>query len=98
MIVVHVHMHAKPDKVDTLRNICIENARNSIKEKGIARFDVLQQQDDSERFVLIEVYRTQEAIQAHKESNHYWHWRDKVENLLVEPRYSIKYASIFPND
>jgi quinol monooxygenase YgiN len=70
MLIVHVHVRVKPESVDAFRQATIENARSSVQEPGIARFDVIQQQDDASRFVLIEVYRTPEAATAHKETAH----------------------------
>jgi quinol monooxygenase YgiN len=75
----------------------IENARSSVQEPGIARFDVVQQQDDDTRFVLIEVYRTPDAAAAHKETAHYARWRDTVAGMMAEPRRSVKYNAVFPD-
>ena len=96
MIAVHVHVHVKPESVEAFRQATIENARNSVQEPGIARFDVIQQTDDPTRFVLVEVYRTQEATAAHKETAHYATWRDAVAPMMAEPRSSIKYTTLFP--
>ncbi len=98
MLVVHVHLHIKDEFIDQFKETSIENARNSIKEPGIARFDVIQSNDDPARFVLNEVYRTMEAAAAHKDTDHYKKWRDAVEEMMVEPRYSIKYTNLFPKD
>jgi len=35
----------------------MENARNSRREPGVARFDLMEQADDPARFMLYEVYR-----------------------------------------
>jgi autoinducer 2-degrading protein len=96
MLIVHVHAHVKPEFVEDFRRASLENASKSIKEPGIVRFDVIQQADDPTRFVLVEVYRTPEDPARHKETSHYQSWRDKVENMMAEPRKSIKYTSIFP--
>jgi quinol monooxygenase YgiN len=98
MIVTHVHVHVKPGLVDAFRAATIENARNSVKEPGIARFDVIQQNDDPTRFVLVEVYRTPEDPGRHKETAHYQAWRDTVAEMMAEPRTSVKYANIYPSD
>ena len=96
MLIVHVHVHVKPDSVADFRAATIENARSSLQEPGIARFDVVQQQDEEARFVLIEVYRTVEAAAAHKETAHYTKWRDTVAGMMAEPRRSVKYGEVFP--
>ena len=96
MLIVHVHAHVKPESVEDFKAATIENASSSAKEPGIARFDVVQQQDDATRFMLIEVYRTPEAATAHKETAHYAKWRDAVATMMAEPRHSIKYTEVFP--
>lgn len=98
MLIVHVYAQVKPDQVEAFRSATLENARHSIKEPGIARFDVLQQQDDPARFVLVEVYRTTEDPARHKETRHYQKWRDTVADMMAQPRTSIKYANVFPGD
>ena len=96
MIIVLVYIHVKSEFIDEFRKATIENAFNSIKESGISRFDLIQQQDDVSRFVLIEGYQDHEATLRHKESQHYQLWRDQVAEMMAEPRYSIKYLSVFP--
>ena len=97
MQIVHVHVHVKPESVTDFTQVTIENALASVKEPGIARFDVVQQQDDPTRFVLIEVYRSPQAAVAHKETAHYAKWRDAVAEMMAEPRQSVKYNDLFPN-
>ena len=98
MLIVHVFIHVKPENVEAFKAASLENARNSILEPGIARFDVIQQTDDPTRFVLIEVYRSVEATVQHKETAHYACWRDTVADMMAEPRSSVKYANRFPAD
>ncbi|MCC6156359.1 MAG: antibiotic biosynthesis monooxygenase [Candidatus Hydrogenedentes bacterium] len=98
MLVVHVHVHVKPGSEDAFRAATVANAQNSGKEPGIARFDVIQQQDDASKFVLVEVYRTADDPARHKETDHYKKWRDAVEPMMAEPRKSVKYSNCFPED
>ena len=98
MFIVHVSVKVLPDRIDAFKAATLENARNSIREPGIARFDVVQQQDAADRFVLVEVYRDTGAAAAHKETDHYKKWRDTVADMMAQPRSSIKYANIFPED
>ena len=98
MFIVHVHVRVKPGQVEGFKAATVENARNSIREPGIARFDVIQQQDDPTRFVLVEVYRTANDPARHKETAHYQKWRDAVEDMMAEPRKSVKYANVFPDE
>ena len=98
MLVIHVHVHVKPEAVEAFRQATIENARCSVQEPGIARFDVVQQADDPTRFVLVEAYRSAEAIAAHKATDHYARWRDAVADWMAEPRTSVKFANVHPDD
>jgi len=98
MLVVHVHVHVKPECVGDFKRVSLANARESIKEPGIARFDVVQQQDDPTRFVLVEVYRDNQAPAAHKETKHYAIWRDAVASMMAEARSSVKFQNVFPED
>ena len=98
MLVVHVHVRVKPESVEPFKQASLENARQSAREPGIARFDVVQQQDDPTRFVLVEVYRTPQAPGAHKETSHYQTWRDLVAPMMAEPRSSVKFTNVFPDD
>jgi autoinducer 2-degrading protein len=98
MFIVHVFVHVKPDKVEAFRSASLENARESIKEPGIVRFDVIQQIDDPTRFVLVEVYRTEDDPAKHKETKHYQKWRDTVVDMMAESRSNIKYANVFPDN
>jgi len=96
MLIVHVFVHVTPDSVDAFRAATIENARNSVQEPGIVRFDVIQQDDDPTQFVLVEIYRDAEAPARHKETAHYAVWRDTVASMMAEPRRSVKYHEVFP--
>ena len=98
MLIVHVHARVKPESIDAFKQATVENARNSVKEPGIARFDVIQQSDDPTRFVLVEVYRTADAPAQHKQTAHYLKWRDTVADMMAEPRGSLKYVNVFPDD
>jgi quinol monooxygenase YgiN len=98
MLVVHVHARVKAEFIEAFREATLENARNSVQETGIARFDVLQQSDDPAKFVLVEVYRTVEAPVRHKETAHYAKWRDAVAPMMAEARSSVKYSNVFPDD
>jgi quinol monooxygenase YgiN len=95
MFIVHVFVHVKDDQVEAFRSATVENASNSLKEPGVARFDVIQQMDDPTRFVLVEVYRTPDDPGRHKETAHYQKWRDTVADMMAEPRTSIKYNNVF---
>jgi autoinducer 2-degrading protein len=98
MFIVHVFVHVKPERTEAFRAATLENARNSLQERGVGCFDILQQSDDGTRFVLVEVCRTPADADRHKETAHYLLWRDTVADMMAEPRKSIKYVNLFPDD
>jgi len=98
VLIVHVHVRVKPESVEAFKRASLDNARESVREPGIARFDVVQQQDDPTRFVLVEVYRNADAPAQHKETAHYARWRDTVAPMMAEPRRSLKFNNVFPVD
>jgi len=98
MLVVLVHVHVKKACIDAFKEASIENARRSIQEPGIARFDVIQQSDDPAQFVLVEAYRSEEAPAAHRQTAHYERWRAAVADMMAEDRIKFEYANVFPGD
>ena len=98
MLIVHVHVRVKPECVQAFRDATVENASNSVREPGIARFDVVQQSDDPTRFILIEVYRQESATIAHKQTAHYAKWLEAVTPMMAEPRQRLTLSNVFPDD
>jgi (4S)-4-hydroxy-5-phosphonooxypentane-2,3-dione isomerase len=98
MHIVLVHVHVKPESLAEFTDAIQDNARNSIQEPGIARFDILESNDDPTRFILVEVYRTPDDAKKHKETTHYQRWRERVEDMMTEPRLGVPYKNIFPAD
>ena len=98
MIIVTVYVSVKPEMAEGFIRATNENAQNSIWEPGIIRFDFIQQADDPSNFLLLEVYKNEDAITSHKETSHYSKWKNTVENMMSLPRKSIKYINIFPDD
>ena len=98
MVIVHVYVHVKVEDVQPFRDATEVNARNSVLEPGIARFDVIQQQDDPERFIRVEVYRSEADIAKHKETQHYEVWRETVTDMMAEPRRGVKFTNVYPAD
>lgn len=98
MFIVQVFVHVRAEAIEGFKRETMENARNSLREPGVARFDVLQQQDDPTRFVLVEVYRKPADAGKHKETAHYARWRDAVADMMAEPRSSTKYDNVFPDE
>lgn len=98
MLIVHVQVQVKSEFIEAFRAATLANARQSLREPGIARFDVVQQADDPTRFVLVEVYRDENAPALHKETAHYQAWRDAVAPMMAVPRTSAKFHNVFPED
>ncbi|MBW0001613.1 MAG: antibiotic biosynthesis monooxygenase [Verrucomicrobia bacterium] len=98
MVILHVHVHVRSEHLNAFREATLENARNSIQEPGVLRFDVVQQVDDPARFVLAEVYRDESAVDAHRRSAHYAKWRDLAEPMMAEPRSRTLFKAVFPEE
>jgi quinol monooxygenase YgiN len=98
LFIVHVDVHVKPEAIDAFRAATLDNARASVREPGIARFDLLQSREDPARFLLVEVYRSADAPAAHRETAHYQRWRDTVADLMAAPRARVEYVNVFPDD
>lgn len=98
MLIVHVHVRVKSEAIDEFKRVTLENAQRSLTERGVARFDVIQDASDPCRFVLVEVYRDAAAPGEHKATPHYERWRDAVAEMMAEPRTSVRYANVFPSE
>lgn len=96
MFVVIVQAHVRPESIQDFIAATLDNASNSIQEPGVARFDFYQQADDPTRFNLVEIYRSEDAPDNHRETAHYARWRDTVTDLLAEPRTKETYNILFP--
>lgn len=98
MLILHVNIHVRPEYIEAFRAATIENARASVKEPGIARFDFLQHSDDPNRFSLWEVYKNDDAVSDHKLTPHYVRWNEAVAPMMAEPRTRTWYKNVFPGD
>lgn len=98
MHIIHVQIQVKPEAIEAFRLATLANARASVQEPGVVRFDVMQQQDDPTRFVLVEVYRSAEGQAQHRLTAHYAAWAEAMPALMAGPRSSVKYANLFPGD
>jgi autoinducer 2-degrading protein len=96
MLIVHVFVHVTPDSIDAFKTASLENARNSVQEPGVVRFDVVQQDEDPTQFALLEIYRDADAPARHKETAHYNAWAAAVEPMMAEPRRRVRYHALFP--
>lgn len=98
MVIMHVHIHILPEHLEAFKQATIVNASNSVREPGCARFDVVQALDDPTRFVLVEVYRDRDALEAHRHTAHYHAWAEKATPYMAEPRTRVFYENVFPED
>jgi autoinducer 2-degrading protein len=96
MFVVHIYIQVKPEYIEEFKKISIENARNSVKERGITRFDVIQQSDDPTRFVFVEAYLDESGVDKHKQTAHYNKWRNEAEEMIVGERTRVRYTPVWP--
>jgi (4S)-4-hydroxy-5-phosphonooxypentane-2,3-dione isomerase len=86
MLIVHVHVRVRPGRATDFLAATLVNARASLGEPGVLRFDVIQDNEDPDHVVLVEAYRDADAAAAHKLEPHYVTWRDTVAEMMAEPR------------
>jgi (4S)-4-hydroxy-5-phosphonooxypentane-2,3-dione isomerase len=98
VIVLLVHLRVKPEVLEAFKTVTLDNARNSRLEPGVAQFALVQQADDPTKFVIIEAFRDEAAIEAHRQAPHYLRWRDAATDMMAEPRYAIRATNIDPSD
>jgi len=98
MIVYCVSVHVKNEHIENFIKATEKNHLGSLKEPGVMRFDVIQNRDDPSRFILYEVYASEEAAKEHKNTPHYLTWKDTVADYMAEPRQGVGYNVIFPSD
>jgi len=98
MLILLVNIHIKPEQIEAFREATTENARNSRNEPGVVRFDFLQDTDNPAHFSLVEVYRDQDSVAAHKQTAHFLAWAEKTVDMFAEPRTRCLYRNVFPSD
>ncbi|HEX2395740.1 MAG TPA: antibiotic biosynthesis monooxygenase [Bacteroidales bacterium] len=98
MIVNLVFIWVKEKNLDTFVEASIENHKNTIKEPGNLRFDILRDSEDPSRFVFYEAFKDEKAVAEHKATAHYMKWRDTVADWMVQPRKGVKHTAIAPSD
>jgi len=98
MIVTCVYVHVRPNRAEDFKKATLANHNESVKEKGNLRFDLLQDANDPEKFMLYEAYESEEAAANHKNTVHYATWRDTVSDWMAGPRKGIKYNIVAPSD
>jgi autoinducer 2-degrading protein len=98
MFVAIINVHVKIEYIEAFKTASLDNAINSLKEPGIARFDVYQQSDDPTRYTLVEIYKTEDALARHRETSHYIRWRDTVAEMMAEPRTRTTHKIVYPSE
>lgn len=96
MHVTLVHIHVKPDWIDAFIEATRANHGAAVLEPGNRRFDVLQDPEDAGHFILYEAYATAADAAAHKQTAHYSVWRDRVAEMMAEPRRGQVMTGLFP--
>ncbi len=97
MIIAHIYVQVNADHLETFIAAITENARQSVQEPGILRFDVMQQADDPTKFVFVEIYEGDDAVAAHRDSAHFKAYREAAGDLIVA-REVVRYNTIFPSE
>ena len=98
MLVVHVHVHVKPEFVERFREATVENARQSLSR---ARHRALRCFGAGVRpgaFCSDGGLSNAGAAAAHKATAHYQVWRDTVAEMMAEPRTSLQFTNVFPEE
>lgn len=95
MYVVTVTIWVKPQNLQNFIDATLDNARNTRGEPGNLRFDVLQAEEDGNRFLLYEAYRTKDDFVKHQQTAHYLRWKETVADFMAQPRQGIKHHSLF---
>ncbi len=98
MIVTCVYVHVKSSALNDFIEASVLNRKGSVKEPGNLRFDFVQQADDPTHFMLYEAFESEEAVLAHKSTDHYLKWRDTVKEMMAETRYGVKYNILEPKE
>ena len=96
MVIYSVSVLVKPGFENDFIKATKLNHKETRKEMGNLRFDVLQSNEDPCLFELYEVYRSDEAVAAHKETRHYKEWRKTVAPWMARDRKGIKFKAIVP--
>lgn len=98
MFIVAVTIFVKPESVRAFIDATLDNARNTRKEPGNVRFDVIQSEDDPTRFMLYEAYHVKDDFAKHQQTEHYFRWKDAVTDFMAHPRQAVKHKTLFFGD
>lgn len=96
MIVRFITVEVRPGKEELFEEATRINHRESLKEEGVLRFDVLKDSDTPGRYYLYEVYRDEAGVAAHKETKHYHTWKREVAEYMAGDRSSITGEPVAP--
>jgi (4S)-4-hydroxy-5-phosphonooxypentane-2,3-dione isomerase len=98
MYAVAVTVFVKAQFVEPFVEATLDNARNTRKELGNVRFDVLRAEEDANRFLFYEVYREKEDFAKHQQTEHYLRWKNRVADWMAQPRQGVRHTAVFFGD
>jgi autoinducer 2-degrading protein len=93
---VYLPFKTKPGTQKAFKEALLKKAFNSSLEPGVARFDVLQDQQDDSKFVLIEIFKNETASAAHEETTHYMEWKETVADMMADQGQARKFDNLYP--
>jgi quinol monooxygenase YgiN len=97
MYIFQVHHFIKPDQIDSYKAATLENARQTILEPGVLRFDVFQDAQNPAHFSLLEVYRDLAARDAHLQTEHFLKWKDVYLQTQERKGNGDEFNALFPD-
>lgn len=71
MIITSIQYTFAPGDADTAKSLLRELREASVKEPGVIQFEVVQSNDNPNLFALWEVYRDEDAVVAHRATEHF---------------------------
>jgi len=78
-------LKVKPEKVKAFTEAAKEMIENSNKEAGCKSYQLYQDPYDNSRFVFVEEYKNQAAVDAHFASDYFKAFGPKMGELVAEP-------------
>jgi autoinducer 2-degrading protein len=90
MRAIIAYLTTKPGKQAEFQEKMTAQAKRCLaNEPGCLQFDVVQDPQDTTRFVMLEVYRDDAAVKAHQDSQHYKDFRPTVGDLVADRKIEV---------
>lgn len=96
MFIFQVHHFIRPEAVETYRQATLENARLTVQEPGVLRFDVFQDKEDPTHFSLLEIYKDKAAQASHLQTAHFLVWKDVYLAAQAKRGYGHEFEMLSP--